>query len=79
MIATDGRPTIANAPRTADFNVRNEGTIYLLQPLTTAGKQWIEEHVDTEHALYFGRSLSIDHRCIVDLVDGIFDAGLTIE
>lgn len=79
MIATDGRTTIANARALKDFAVRNEGTIFLLQPLTAAGKEWIEEHVDLDGAQHFAGWLAIDHRCIVDIVDGIFDAGLTIE
>src|SRR5207247_3019445 len=32
-------------PSTPDVLVRNEGTVFLFCPLTSRGKQWIEEHV----------------------------------
>jgi hypothetical protein len=79
MIATDGIRTIANAPALADFAVHHDGSVSLVQPLTAAGKAWIEENVDTDGAQYLGRWLGVDHRYIYDLLDGIFDAGLTVE
>src|SRR5205807_10420401 len=32
-------------PNPPDVLVRNEGTVFLFCPLTSRGKQWIEEHV----------------------------------
>ena len=35
-------------PSTPDVLVRNEGTVFLFCPLTSRGKQWIEEHVQPD-------------------------------
>src|SRR5947199_3991066 len=35
-------------PNTPDVLVRNEGTVFLFCPLTSRGKQWIEEHVQPD-------------------------------
>src|SRR3989441_7760623 len=44
-------------PSTPDVLVRNEGTVFLFCPLTSRGKQWIEEHVQPD-ALWFGSTLA---------------------
>ena len=49
-------------PSTPDVLVRNEGTVFLFCPLTSRGKQWIEEHVQPD-ALWFGSALVVEHRC----------------
>src|SRR6266568_1408738 len=46
-------------PSTPDVLVRNEGTVFLFCPLTSRGKQWIEEHVQPD-AQWFGSALVVD-------------------
>jgi len=61
-----------------DFYVQNEGSIFLLHPLTTAARAWIAEHLP-EDAQTFGRATVVEHRYISDIVAGIKADGLEVE
>lgn len=61
-----------------DFFVRNEKTIYLLEPLTDAGREWVREHLP-EDATYWGDSVVVEWRYIRDIVDGIRRDGLKVS
>jgi hypothetical protein len=61
-----------------DFHVRNEGSIFLLQPVTEAACAWVLEHIPQD-AQYFGDSVVVEHRYIADIVAGIQSDGLTVE
>ena len=43
-------------PITPDVLVQNEGTVFLFCPLTSQGKEWIDEHVSPD-AQWFGSAL----------------------
>ena len=60
-----------------DFIVSNHGTIFLLQPLTAAAKEWVAEHLPEDHQT-FGSSIAVEHRFILDIVDGIRNNGLRV-
>lgn len=62
-----------------DFFVENHGTIFLLRPNTPEAKAWLEEHTpaDEDHQ-YLGNALCVEHRYILDIVDGIRNDGLTV-
>jgi hypothetical protein len=62
---------------TTDVLVRNEGTVFLFCPLTSLGKEWIDEHVQSE-ALWFGHALVVEHRYAWGLAQGMKDAGLVL-
>src|SRR5450759_5866431 len=47
-------------PNTPDVLVCNEGTVFLFCPLTSRGKEWIDEHVQPD-ALWFGNTLVVVH------------------
>lgn len=79
MIYTDGRPTVANAPALRGFRVRNEGSIFLVQPLDAQARIWLEEHVDLDDAQWFGSALAVEHRYAYDLIDGILDDGFALS
>src|SRR2546421_11436548 len=64
-------------PNTPDVLVRNEGTVFLFCPLTSRGKQWIEEHVQRD-AQWFGSALVVEHRFAWGLAQGLKDAGLVL-
>jgi hypothetical protein len=64
-------------PNTPDVLVRNEGAVFLFCPLTSDGKQWIEEHVQPD-ALWFGSALVVEHRFAWGLAQGLKDAGLVL-
>lgn len=60
-----------------DFSVSNHGTIFLLQPLTAAANEWIEQNL-SEDRQTFGTAVAIEHRFILDVVDGIRNNGLRV-
>jgi len=68
----------AAKPIGPDFSVSNHGSIYLLTPLTGAAEEWVDEHIGDD-ALRFGYGVSVEHRYIRDIVDGIVNDGLTVE
>ena len=47
-----------------DFTVENHGSIFLLQPLTSAAQTWVDENIP-EDAQYFGTAVAVEHRYIV--------------
>jgi hypothetical protein len=65
-----------NEPK-ADFQINDEGSIFLLLPLTEAGKGWVEEHIP-EDAMTWGEAIVVEHRYIRDIAEGILTDGLTV-
>jgi hypothetical protein len=61
-----------------DFEVRNEGSIWLLRPVSQAGRDWAGEHIPAD-ALRFGGAIAVEHRFIGDILDGIAGDGLSVE
>jgi hypothetical protein len=66
----------ASAP---DVLVHNEGTVFLLNPLTARAKEWIEENVQTEAYQWFGSTLVVEHRFVWGLAQGMLDEGLVLQ
>ena len=66
------------APVCPDFTVKNEGTIYLLTPLTNFANTWVEEHI-SDDAQWWGRSIIVEHRFIRNILAGITYDGLTFS
>jgi len=64
-------------PNTPDVLVRTEGAVFLSCPLTSDGKQWIEEHVQPDPQ-WFGGALVVEHRFLWGLAQGMKDAGLVL-
>ena len=60
-----------------DLLVRNEGTIFLLTPVSDNGKAWVEEHVSDDHQEWCG-AIVVEHRYITDIVAGAQADGLKI-
>jgi len=61
-----------------DFLIDNQRTIFAVIPVSDEGRAWIDEHV-ADDALWFGKSLIVEHRFIESLVDGFQSDGLTFE
>jgi hypothetical protein len=62
-----------------DFTVENHGSIFLLQPHTADAQGSIDENLpDLESWQFHGSAVSVEHRYIVDIVDGIKEEGLTV-
>ena len=62
----------------ADLIVRNEGSIFLLCPVTPAGSDWIEENIGAD-AQTWGTAIVVEHRYIGNIVDGAVRDGLEVR
>ncbi len=62
----------------ADLYVQNEGTIFLLRPLSAAGHEWIDEHIPADATVY-GGAIVVEHRYIGAIIDGATEDGLEVE
>jgi hypothetical protein len=62
----------------ADFQIQNEGTIYLFRPLTAAAAAHLEENVQ-EDAQWFGAALVVEHRYAGDLAAQLSEEGFTFQ
>jgi len=52
------------------FKIRNEGSIILFEPLTSAAQDWWSSNVDPE-AQTFGNAYAVEHRYAPDIIEGI--------
>lgn len=62
-----------------DVRMENHGTVVMLRPLTDAGRDWIEENVHAEGWQWFGGALACEPRMVEPVLQGMADAGLTVE
>jgi len=62
----------------ADFLLCDEGSIFLLQPLTPAAVSWVEENLP-EDRMTFGSAIVVEHRYIADIVRGAIADGLAVS
>ena len=60
-----------------DFELQDEGSLYLLRPLTREAVEWLDEHIEQNRQM-FGTAVVIEHRYVADIVRGIRDAGLEL-
>ena len=67
-----------NALTGLDIKVYDHGSLWGFQPISSDAKTWIEENVQDD-AQWWGDQLVVEHRYVVDLVDGMLDAGLTLR
>jgi hypothetical protein len=64
--------------RTDDFVVQNEGSIFLLRPLTYAAKEWIRDNISPDH-MTLGDAVVVEHRFILGLIEGIIADGFEVK
>ena len=63
-----------------DFTVQDEGSIFVLHPCNDAARSWIDEHLygqPGEPPTWWGGGVVIEHRMIVDVLEGIVADDLT--
>jgi hypothetical protein len=60
-----------------DIFVRCEGAIFLFEPLSVAGQQWIDENVQSD-AQWYGNALVVEWRYAGELAAGMREAGLIL-
>lgn len=66
-------PSAAN-----DVRVANEGSIFMLYPLTTEARVWLTDHL-AEDAQWFGGGVAVEHRYVQDVVRGMTADGLVVK
>lgn len=66
------------AKTTPDIDINDQGSIVMFTPRTDAGREWMDENVESEPWQWMGPSLCVDHRPAQDLVEGMQEAGLTL-
>jgi hypothetical protein len=63
-----------------DFLVQDQGTIFLLTPLTPLATFWLENHVGQGNGFQpYRPTCVIEHRFIFAVVEGISDDGLVVQ
>ena len=64
---------------TADFELQNHGSIFLLIPQSTSARLWIDDHIGKDNGYQPNYPIVvIEHRYIADIVAGIQDDGLAV-
>ena len=61
-----------------DALVENHGSIFLVRPVTEAAMEWIEEHAP-EDAMFVSTAIVVEHRYVVDFVEGMRRDGLAVK
>lgn len=61
-----------------DLEVTNEGSIFLLRPVTKRGKDWVSLNIPSD-AQTFGPSIVVEHRFIADIVASATADGLKVS
>jgi len=62
----------------ADIEVSNHGTIFIVTPLTPAGRNWVADFLP-EDAQQWAGGVVIEHRYISDVVVGAQRDGLVVR
>lgn len=62
----------------ADFEIQNEGSIYLFRPITDTAVQWTEDNLgdDTQ---WFHDQFVVEHRYAGDLIHQLIDDGFSVD
>lgn len=61
-----------------DFRVTNHGSLWAVQPLTDAARDWLTDNIVGENQWIAG-ALAVEPRYVEPLLGGITDAGFTIS
>ena len=61
------------------MKVRNEGTILLLIPESVEERKWLMDNTENEDWQWLGPNMVVDHHMCDDLIEGLQEAGFTVE
>jgi hypothetical protein len=61
-----------------DVQIENHGSLFLVTPMTAAGREWISKNVASEPWQWLGGSLSVEPRYAYSLAVGMKSDGLVI-
>jgi len=63
----------------SDVTIEDHGSVVMVRPVSDAAKSWVKEHVQLESWQWLGGAFACDHRMVMDLVDGMVEAGLEVS
>lgn len=62
-----------------DIKIINEGSVFLFEVCSPAGREWVAENVQLEGWQWLGGSaFAVDHRYAAGLADAMMNAGLSV-
>lgn len=61
-----------------DVRVHGSGSVYLLEPVTEAAQEWIDENIPDD-AQYLGKNLAVEHRYVDHILEGMQNDGLVVQ
>ena len=61
-----------------DARITNEGSLYLLTPISDVAKDWVEERLSDDRST-LGNSIAVEPRYIMDITVGMIESGLEVE
>ena len=62
----------------SDFQITNQGSIFLIRPLNPAARQWLDENVVSEPWQWVQDALCVETRFARDLVVELEEAGFRV-
>ena len=62
-----------------DVRVNDQGSVVLLQPITEAASDWIDENIESESWQWFGGALAVEHRYADAIIEGMQSDGLGVR
>lgn len=63
---------------TLDVLVHDEGTVFLLEPRSNRGEDWLRENLAGDPPR-LGRAYAVEHRFVGDIVEGMLVDGLGVR
>jgi hypothetical protein len=63
------------------FELENHGSLFLLRPLDSAAREWMNEHLpaDSPETQFWAGAIVIEPRYLESIVDGILADGLVLR
>ena len=62
-----------------DFIACNHGSVWILEALTPAADDWVNEHLPDDVLTWGRNGVVVERRYIDDIIDGIINDGLEIQ
>jgi len=76
-MSSDAFQTSGNSP-TPDLIFENHFSLFLIRPVSSIGKQWLDENVGDENTLTFGGAIVCEPRYVEAIAHGAIEAGLAV-
>ncbi len=74
---TDPNKQSGSSP--TDLIFENHGSLFLIRPISTTGKQWLDENVGDENTLTFGGAVVCEPRYVEAIFLGAQSDGLAVS